>query len=121
VRDGRDVTARQPKLGLVVLHTKYQQEKGLWLGECLELGTATFADTFEEIQSELNEMILLHLQGLEDVGTRDSFFKKHGIKMYEPDQLPKTVKLEVPVHREPTWMPVFQTTQVVQLPASSSA
>ncbi len=73
----------------VVLHAHYWKENEQWLGECDELGTATFADTIEEVQAELKAMILLHLNTLEETGERDRFFKERGIKIYSEGDIPK--------------------------------
>ena len=68
--------------GYVLLNLAFQKEDDLWLGECLELGTATFGDTLEEAKDRLKETALLHLDTLEDVGERERFFKEHNIKFY---------------------------------------
>ena len=115
----RKAAGPQKPLGMVVLRTQYRQEDGQWLGECVDLGTATFADSFEEIQRELNEAILLHLQTLEETGARAAFFKEHGIKMYRAESVPTTVKTEMQVRGEPTWKPVFQRVDVFPVLAAA--
>ncbi len=67
--------------GYIVLTVRFAKEGDQWTAECLELGTATCADTFEEIQEAIRAMISLHLNGLEDVGTRKAFFRKHNIRI----------------------------------------
>ena len=42
----------------------YNKERDHWLGECVELGTATFADTFEQMRLELREAVELQLTGV---------------------------------------------------------
>lgn len=69
-------------LGFVVLTIEYHREDGQWLARCLELGTSTFGDTFEEAEQAIREAILLHLNTLEDVGERQRFFREHNIKSY---------------------------------------
>lgn len=75
----------------VILDGVYFQEDGKWIGECEQLGTATFADTLDKAQVELAEMVLMHLNGLEKVGQRSVFFKKHGIKVYSDSEMPESV------------------------------
>ena len=44
-----------------VLTVEFGQEEGQWVGQCLELGTATHADTLEEVEAEILEFIDLQL------------------------------------------------------------
>jgi predicted RNase H-like HicB family nuclease len=77
----------------VVLNGSYFREAGKWVGECEELGTATFGDTLEEVQVDLAEMVRLHLNTLEDVGERRRFFEDHGVTMYNDN--PPDVSLTI--------------------------
>jgi predicted RNase H-like HicB family nuclease len=70
------------RLGYVILTCKYHKEGQKWVGVCEELGTSTFADTFEDVQDRLQEAIALHLSTLERVGERERFFKENKIKLY---------------------------------------
>ena len=45
----------------ITLTCDYGEEDGQWIGECVELGTATFADTFEQLRLELREAVELQL------------------------------------------------------------
>ncbi|HEY1294693.1 MAG TPA: hypothetical protein VGJ60_16570 [Chloroflexota bacterium] len=67
----------------VILRLEFRHDGQQWLGECIELGTATFGPRLEQVQRELKELVELHLNELEDVGERPHFFAEHGI---EPDQ-----------------------------------
>ena len=71
----------------------FQELKDRWTGKCVELGTATFGDSFEDIKEKLEEAVLCHLNTLEDLGETARFFKKHGIKFYP--QKPKIKEVEV--------------------------
>jgi len=71
----------------VLLHVRYWEEGGQWLGDCVELGTATFADTFEDLRKELRDMIDLHLNTLEETGEREAFFKQHKIKVFSDGEV----------------------------------
>lgn len=73
----------------VILHVRYWEENNQWLGDCVELGTATFADAFEDVRRELREMIDLHLNTLEETGEREAFFKEHKIKVFADGQVTK--------------------------------
>ena len=66
----------------VTLTFSFEQEESAWVGTCLELGTSTFADTLEECQAELEELVTDHLDVLEEVGERERFFKEWGIDVH---------------------------------------
>ncbi len=78
--------------GFVILTLEFQKnvQEGVWEGHCRELGTATFAKTFDQVYEELKELVTLHLNGLEEIGERERFFKEHGIRLYkvEPKKIP---------------------------------
>jgi len=66
----------------VVLTGVFGRE-GKWVtAQCQELGTTAFGRTLEQADSRLREAVLLHLQGLEDVGERARFFRENGIRTY---------------------------------------
>lgn len=84
------------RTGFVVLTFEMRREGERWIGRCKELGTATFADTVEQLHRELGELVRLHLSTLEEVGERDRFFKEHRIKFYS-DDVPRSVSRRIPV------------------------
>lgn len=68
--------------GFVVLNLIFRRE-GKWVvGECVELGTSTFGRSYDEADERLHEAVQLHLEGLEDAGERERFFREHGIELY---------------------------------------
>lgn len=69
-------------LSYVTLTFKFEQEQDVWVGLCLELGTSTFADSMEDCQSALAELVSDHLNALEEFGERESFFAEHGIQLH---------------------------------------
>ncbi len=74
--------------GYVTLTFSFEKEDEDWVGVCLELGTSTFADTFERCQSELEELVTNHLEVLEDIGERERFFEEWGIRIHA-DEVPQ--------------------------------
>lgn len=74
-----------PAQGFVILTLAFRQDGRRWTGECLELGTATYARTLKQAQDELAELVTLHLNSLEDVGECERFFKEQGIRFYRDD------------------------------------
>ncbi len=73
-REGGDVKA------IYALNVKYFKEEGQWLGECLELGTATFADTLEEVQEELVEAIALQVNEVDRDGFAEEYLAERGVE-----------------------------------------
>ncbi len=65
-----------------------QEDDGQWTAECEELGTAGYADTLERAREAIADLVVLHLNGLEDFGTREAFFEKWGIKVHAPPDGP---------------------------------
>ena len=71
---------------MVTLTLVVRKEEDCWLGECVELGTVTFGDTFEEVHNELPLLIRQHLDELEESGEREHFFRTHGIVTWRAGQ-----------------------------------
>lgn len=69
--------------GYVELTVKFAKEGDRWTAECLELGTAAYGNTFDRAATAISDLVLLHLNALEDVGTQAAFFKKHGIRFHK--------------------------------------
>ena len=86
----------------VVVTLEIQREKDQWLGRCVELGTATFGDSVDEVAEELADLVALHLNSLEDVGELERFFAKHEIILYR-DHVPEEVDRTVPISDEPAF------------------
>lgn len=81
----------------VVLTCVFRKE-GKWVtAECKELGTAAFGRNLEEAEKRLREVILLHLNTLEDVGERARFFKEGKIRVHReyPESAHPTIPTEV--------------------------
>ena len=66
----------------VAMTFEFQREGDQWLGQCLELGTATFGDSVDEVADELADLVQLHLNSLEEVGERERFFAMHAIPVF---------------------------------------
>jgi hypothetical protein len=94
-----------PAQGFVVLTLAFRQDGRRWTGECLELGTATYARTLKQAREELEDMVTLHLNSLEDVGERERFFKEHEIKFYTDEAAPREVAPTLPVANDSFFQP----------------
>ena len=88
---------------VVILTFEFHKEGGLWLGHCRELGTATDGRFLDKVEDELTELVLLHLDGLDDIGERERVFQERGIRVYAAD-VPAEVETSVPVTDEQTFV-----------------
>ena len=79
--------------GSVILTLRYSREGENWVGICQGLSTSTFADTLEHCQQELIELVIEHLNVLEEIGQRERFFHDWGIELYPAHISPKEVVL----------------------------
>lgn len=99
-------------VGLAVLAFEFHKEGRLWVGECRELGTATDGRSLEKVEQELGRLVLLHLNGLEQIGERERVFEERGIKLYTPDRPLREVERIVPVTDQPTTLLQFKTVPI---------
>ena len=56
-------------LNELTLTTVIDLEDGQYVARCVELGTATFGDTFEEASANIREAVEGHLNALQKRGT----------------------------------------------------
>lgn len=91
---------RSEIVGYAILTLLFRQKRTTWTGECVELGTATDGPTLDRTHDELVDLVILHLNALEEAGERDRFFKKHGVQLYAADAAPAEVQLRLPVSED---------------------
>lgn len=65
--------------GYIEVTIRFFKEGKQWTAQCVELGTATCADTLEDAQVAIDDMIELHLNSLEQLGICEAFLGKHGV------------------------------------------
>lgn len=107
-------------MGFVILTLAFRKEGRVWVGTCLELGTSTYARSFERVRDELVEMVDLHLNALEDLGERERFFQEQGIRFYTGQERP--VESSVPIDRDQVYQPhLFEVSVAACLTAFPSA
>ena len=63
----------------VELFLAYGMEDGEWVGVCEQLGVAANADTLEETKEILKDLIMLQLQGVEELTTVSSYLAENGV------------------------------------------
>ena len=79
-------------MGFTLLTTDFTQDKGKWVGICLELGTATQADSLDAVQNELHELIDLQLNGMVELGYNEEYLAIQGIRLHPVPSIPQTTK-----------------------------
>ena len=67
--------------GYIMLTLCVRQEGDRWVGDCVELGTASCGDTVERAFDNVKDACIVHLNALEQLGERERFFKQHGIRI----------------------------------------
>lgn len=65
----------------ILLTIDFREHSGQWLAECLELGTATHADTLEEVRREILENVMLQLDGVEELGFMEEYLRQHSVQL----------------------------------------
>ena len=80
-------------IGYVPLTLQFGREGNKWVGTCIELSTSTFARTLKQCQEALSELVIKHLNCLEEEGKRGAFFKKWDIAIHTTRTTPATVTI----------------------------
>ena len=63
---------------MVVLTFDFYEERGPWVGVCLELGTSAFSDSLEQVREELRDAVELQLNEMERLcDVRDYLEENH--------------------------------------------
>ncbi len=84
--------------GFAVVTLVFRNEgNDTWTGECRELGTATDGASLKQVHAELIDLVILHLNALEQAGERERFFEQHSIPFYRPEAAPKSIHLVLPL------------------------
>jgi len=81
----------------VIVTFLFYKEGNRWVGQCKEFGTSTFGRSIQEAFERLNGAVELHLNTLEQVRERESFFREHNIISYPH----KPQKEEIRIRYEP--------------------
>lgn len=63
------------------LTVEFKDQASQWLAECLELGTATYAETLEEVRREIRESVTLQLNSVEELGFMDEYLRRHNVAL----------------------------------------
>ena len=101
------------KTGLAILVTHIIKESGgCFVATCPEFMVTTQGKTIEDANNNLKEAVILYVETLEQLGIRDSVFKKRNIKILkQKDKIKsKTIDLDLSKNSGP-----FITTQFIPL------
>lgn len=66
-------------VGYIMLTFRVYREGKQFVGECLELGTASCGDTIEEALDNIRDATSLYLSVIEEEGERERIFRERGI------------------------------------------
>ena len=71
----------------VVLTLQYTRDdkEDVWLGSCMETAGCTYAETLDECQTKMTELMVDYFAGLEEIGELEASLKRWGVKVYSAD------------------------------------
>ncbi|GAI66535.1 unnamed protein product [marine sediment metagenome] len=84
-----------PVMYIVLTHMISKEEK-VFFALCPELDVGSQGETVEESDNNLKDAILLYLDTIEELGTREYIFKKRNIKVYSHKPKPVLRKISMP-------------------------
>ena len=79
----------------IVLTFQFEHEDDVWVGKCVELGTATWAESLTQLEGELRDLVGLHLVTLEENGQMGQVLDEWGVKIYA--DMPSETSTSLPV------------------------
>jgi len=80
---------------IILTHMITREEK-MFFAHCPELDVGSQGETVEEADNNLKDAILLYLDTIEELGTREYIFKKRNIKVYSHKPKPVLRKINMP-------------------------
>ncbi len=84
------------------LHFEFERYRSKWVGTCVELSTSTYARSRRKTSEALSELVLEHLNLLEESGERNRFFDEWNIQLIIP---PASFEPVHPAEPEPPLSP----------------
>jgi predicted RNase H-like HicB family nuclease len=95
-------------LGYIIITFSFHKEGNRWVGRCNELTPSAFARTLKEAEERLKKLVQLHLNGLEDLGERERFFRENGITFYTNKPKLKNISVTAPLDKKTFVQPRIQ-------------
>ncbi len=105
-------------MSFVVLTFRFEQEEDGWFGKCVELGTATSAESLAQLEEELRDLVGLHLATLEETGRLGQVFDEWGVELHTDMPTETSTSLPVSPWNNGRELRLFQP-QIFILPAVS--
>ena len=105
-------------MSYVVLTFQFEPEDGCWFGKCVELGTATSAESLEQLEEELRDLVGLHLITLEETGRLAQVLEDWGVRLYSDEPAETSMSLPVSPWDNGRELRLFQP-QMFSLPVVS--
>ena len=81
---------------VILLTIDFKERAGQWLAECLELGTAAYADTLEDARREIRDNVMLQLGSVEELGFIEEYLRQHNVSLL-------SLETPAPQAETPTW------------------
>lgn len=78
------------------LHFEFERYRNKWVGTCVELSTSTYARSRRKTSEALYELVLEHLNLLEECGERNRFFDEWNIQLNIPPATPEQAQTAEP-------------------------
>ena len=94
----------------ITLTIAIEEADSQYAARCIELGTASCGDTFDEAVKNIIEAVTVDLNALEEAGEREQFFNEHGIEIKQ--RIEEDVPLMKPVYRA-AWTRVYDAKVLV--------
>lgn len=69
----------------IYLTVEYSEEDGQWVGVCIELNTSGYADTFNDIRTEMRDAITLQLSEAERLGFVWDYLRDNNVTAHQID------------------------------------
>jgi predicted RNase H-like HicB family nuclease len=102
---------KKKRFFIIVTH-KIIKEDNMYVAICPEFNIASQGKTIEYASENLKDAVLLYLEGIEELGTREQVFKEKKIKKYS--RLPRVIPEKISISGDFNNMP-FVTPQLIPL------
>ena len=101
----------------VILTLAYEFDEGCWQAHCVELGTATYGDSYDEVRVAIKALVVDVLNTLEDANERASVFDREGIEIVPIPEHVRQSLLRAQVRKTtdqivPLWLPNYSNQPV---------
>lgn len=80
----------------IILTYMINKEDKMFFAHCPELDIGSQGETVEEANNNLKDAVVLYLNTIEELGTREEIFKKKNIKIYPYKPKPTSRKINMP-------------------------